>query len=161
LADDSFDAFYRGSRGRVVTFLYAINGDLGEAQDAAQEAYARAWQRWRTVESYADPEAWVRAVGYRLLLNRWRKIRNGLTAYRRHGPAAAADPPSADRVALVSALGRLPVEQRRVVVLFHLLDLPLTAVAEQTGLPVNTVKSHLSRGRRALAQVLGAEVWNA
>jgi RNA polymerase sigma-70 factor (ECF subfamily) len=55
----------------VVTFLYAINGDLGEAQDAAQEAYARAWQRWRTLESYADPEAWVRSVGYRLALSRW------------------------------------------------------------------------------------------
>lgn len=156
--DGGFEPFYRDTRHRVVTFLYATSGDLAEAQDAAQEAYARAWQRWDRLRSYHDPEAWVRTVGYRLLINRWRKVRNGLAAYRRHGPPAHADPPSEDQLALVAALRRLPVEQRRAIVLFHLLDLPTTDIAEQTGVPVNTVKSRLARGRRALAQTLGTDL---
>jgi RNA polymerase sigma-70 factor (ECF subfamily) len=39
-----------------------MTGNRAEAQDAAQEAYVRAWQRWSTVSGYDNPEAWVRTV---------------------------------------------------------------------------------------------------
>jgi DNA-directed RNA polymerase specialized sigma24 family protein len=73
---DGFDEFYRGTRVRVLQFLYAACGDLGEAQDAAQEAYTRAWQRWGTVGRSADPEVWIRVVGWRIIANGWRKQRS-------------------------------------------------------------------------------------
>jgi RNA polymerase sigma-70 factor (ECF subfamily) len=154
-SDDGFEEFYQTTRHRVVTMLYALSGNLADAQDACQEAYARAWQRWDTVASYGDPEAWVRTVGYRLALNRLRKIRNSLTAYRRHGPVPDAGPPSETTVALIAALRELPEEQRLAIVLHHLLDLSVADVAAQTGANVNTVKARLVRGRRALAQRLG------
>ncbi|SDY16879.1 RNA polymerase sigma-70 factor, ECF subfamily [Micromonospora pattaloongensis] len=47
--DEGFEEFYRTTRHRVVTVLYALGGDLSEAQDAAQEAYVRAWQRWSQI----------------------------------------------------------------------------------------------------------------
>src|SRR5262245_15808045 len=56
--EQTFDEFYRGTRTRVLEYLYAAGGDLAEAQDAAQEAYTRAWQRWAQVSACADPEAW-------------------------------------------------------------------------------------------------------
>ncbi|MGI5212720.1 SigE family RNA polymerase sigma factor [Plantactinospora sp. CA-290183] len=152
---NDFDEFYRSTRHRVVTVLYALGGNLPDAQDAAQEAYARAWQRWSRVGGYADPEAWVRTVGHRIQINRWRKVRNGLTAYRRHGPQPAVEPPSENTLALVTALRRLPAEQREAIVLHHLVDLPVTAVATQLGVSANTVKTRLARGRRALAQLVG------
>lgn len=93
MEQEAFDEFYSATRRRVVTFLYAVGGDLPDAHDVAQEAYARAWQRWRTVGGYADPEAWVRKVGYRLLINRWRKTRNRLAAYRRLPPEPHIEPP--------------------------------------------------------------------
>src|SRR5688572_1771379 len=74
-------------------------------------------------------QAWVRTVGYRLCLNRWRKARNRLMAHRRHGTAAEAAPPSDDTVTLVDALRRLPVAEREAIVLHHLLDLPVAEVA--------------------------------
>ena len=129
-------------------------GDLAEAQDAAQEAYVRAWQRWDRISSYDDPEAWVRTVGHRLLLNRWRKIRNGLTAYRRHGHAPAVAAPSENTVALVTALRRLPADQRQAIVLHHLADLSVAEIAAQTGTPTGTVKARLARGRKTLAALL-------
>jgi RNA polymerase sigma-70 factor (ECF subfamily) len=152
--DDGFEEFYQGTRHRIVTILYAFGGDLSEAQDAAQEAYARAWQRWSAVGGYDDPEAWVRTVGHRLLINRWRKIRNGLSAYRRHGPAPSVGPPSENTVALVTALRELPPEQRQAIVLHHLADLSIADIAAQTGAPVGTIKARLTRGRRTLATLL-------
>jgi len=41
-----FDDFYRATSRRVLHHVYALTGDLAEAQDCVQEAYARAWQRW-------------------------------------------------------------------------------------------------------------------
>lgn len=149
-----FDEFYRGSRGRLLSYLYAAGGDLSEAQDAAQEAYARAWQRWGQVSRLDDPEAWVRTVGWRVLAHRWRKLRGRRAAYRRHGAPAPAAAPSEDTVALVAALRQLPVEQRQALVLHHLLDLPVAQIATDTGVREGTVKARLSRGRAALARLL-------
>jgi RNA polymerase sigma-70 factor (sigma-E family) len=153
-SEEGFEDFYRTSRHRVVTVLYALGGDLSEAQDAAQEAYVRAWQRWQRISSYGDPEAWVRTVGYRLLVNRWRKVRNGIVAYRRHGAEPAAGPPSENTVALVTALRRLPAEQRQAIVLHHLADLSVADIGAQTNTPTGTVKARLARGRKTLATML-------
>ncbi|MET8067026.1 sigma factor, partial [Micromonospora sp. NPDC005313] len=67
---DGFDEFYRGSRQRLLGFVYVLTGDLAEAQDAVQEAYIRAWQRWSTVRGYDDPESWVRVVASRIAVSR-------------------------------------------------------------------------------------------
>ena len=83
--NEDFDAFYLGSRTRLLHQLYAMTGDLGAAQDAAQEAYARAWQRWSRLRDYDDPEAWVRTVAWRLVVSRWRSARNAMRAHRRQG----------------------------------------------------------------------------
>jgi RNA polymerase sigma-70 factor (sigma-E family) len=149
-----FDSFYRGTRTRVLEYLYAAGGDLAEAQDAAQEAFTRAWQRWAQVSACADPEAWVRVVGWRVLANRWRTLRGRRAAYRRHGVPDPAPPPGDETVALAAALRRLPVEQRIAVVLHHIVGLPVAEIAAETGVPIGTVKARLSRGRHALAALL-------
>jgi DNA-directed RNA polymerase specialized sigma24 family protein len=59
---DGFDEFYRASRQRLLGYMYVVTGDVAEAQDAVQDAYVRAWQRWSTVSQYQDPESWVRLV---------------------------------------------------------------------------------------------------
>lgn len=149
-----FDEFYRGTRQRVLAYLYAAGGDLAEAQDAAQEAYTRAWQRWAQVGGYDDAEAWVRTVGWRILANRWRKLRGQRTAYRLLATTPPTPAPSDDTVALVAALRRLPTDQRLAVVLHHIAGVPVEHIAEQVGVPVGTVKARLFRGRRALAGLL-------
>jgi len=151
---DTFDAFYRGSNQRLYDCVYAITGNRSEAQDAVHEAYARAWQRWNTVGDYADPEAWVRTVARRVAVSRWRRTRSALLAHRRHGPPPDVPGPDADAVALIAALARLPVAQRTAIVLHHLVGLPVAEVAEETRVPVGTVKARLARGRRALATLL-------
>ncbi|WP_189329468.1 SigE family RNA polymerase sigma factor [Actinoplanes ianthinogenes] len=151
-----FDSFYAGAVRRVVLYLYAICGDRDVAQDVAQEAFARGWQHWARVARYDEPEAWVRTVGARLLINRWRGVRRWVAARSRLGPPdEASGSPSPDRVAVVAALQRLPKSQRQVIALYYLLDISVRDIAADLGVPEGTVKVRLSRGRAALARLLG------
>jgi len=153
VTDADFDALYQARYGDVVAMAYALTGDLAEAQDLAQEAFCRAWQRWSTLAGYDDPLAWIRRVTANLAASRWRR----LAVVRRHlhrqrtPDVAPLDP---DHVALVAALRTLPEPHRRAIVLHHLLDLPIADVAEDLDVAVGTVKSWLHRGRAALAAQL-------
>jgi RNA polymerase sigma-70 factor, ECF subfamily len=148
---DDFDMFYAASVRRVIGYLYAVTGSRGEAEDAAQEAYARAWQRWDKVSGYSDPEGWVRAVAYRVSVSTWRKAVNRAAAHRRHG--VPDDPPglSPDYIAIVAALRRISPVQRQAIVLHYLVGLTVDEISREAGLSAGTVKARLSRGRRALA----------
>lgn len=149
-----FDAFYAATAASLVRQLHAFTGDLAEAQDCVQEAYARAWQRWSVVSSYDVPAAWVRQVACRLAVSRFRRLQVGRGLLPRTVDVPELDP---SRVALVAALRQIPEAQRLAVVLHHVADLSVEQVAAETGVPVGTVKARLSRGRAALAQLLSDE----
>jgi RNA polymerase sigma-70 factor (ECF subfamily) len=153
---DRFDVFYRGTSARLLRYAYALTGSPVEAQDLVQEAYARAWARWRRLAGYDDIEAWLRLVVTRLATDRWRRLGVRRAAAERERPPAPADPPSEDTVLLVGALRTLPVPHRRALALHYLLDRSVAEIATETGASVNTVKSWLSRGRAGLAAALGA-----
>jgi RNA polymerase sigma-70 factor (ECF subfamily) len=155
IAGPDFSEVYAAEYGRFVGQLFVLTGDLGEAQDVVQEAFARALGRWRTVGMLDDPAAWVRRVAINLAVSRWRRHRNSLAAWRRHGEPAAYDGPGVDRVALVTALRTLPSRQRTAAVLYYVADLPVAAVAAELGVPEGTVKSDLARARGVLATLLG------
>jgi RNA polymerase sigma-70 factor (ECF subfamily) len=151
-----FDAFYAATSHRLVGQLFAMTGDRGEAEDALQEAYVRAWQHWPKISEYENPEGWVRSVAFKLCVNAWWKTRNRLTAHRRAAPRPEAGVPELgpDLTAVVHALRQLPDRQRRVMVLHYMADLTVEQIARETGMPTGTIKSHLSRGRTALAPLV-------
>ena len=151
---DSFDEFYTATVRRLISQLHAMTGDLAEAEDSVQEAFARAWQRWGRVSGYADPEAWVRIVAFRISVSSWRKALNRTSAQRRGGAGADLPGVSADYVAIVAALRQIPFEQRQAIVLHHLVGLSIDDIARQHRLPTSTVKARLARGRRALQPLL-------
>ena len=153
--ETEFDEFYTASFTRLVGQLHAMIGNRDEAQDCVQEAFARAWSHRSRLDRVGHPEAWVRTTAYRLAVSRWRR-----TVVRRRPADRALQPerpvagPGPDRVALLAALAELPLDQRRALVLHHLCDLSVAAVAAETGAPEGTVKARLSRGRAALAALL-------
>jgi RNA polymerase sigma-70 factor, ECF subfamily len=152
-----FDAFYASTAQRVTSQLYAITCSRVDAEDAVQEAYARAWQRWARVSGLDDPEGWVRTVAYRAFVSSWRKAASRTVAHLRHGLPAADSGLSPDYVAIIAALRHIPAEQRRAIVLHHLVGLSVENVARETGAPPGTVKARLARGRRALAPLLSED----
>ncbi len=155
---ETFDAFYTDAFGRLVGQIYAMCGSVAEAQDCVQEAFVRAWDKRRTLDTEQSPEAWVRTVAYRLAVSRWRKARRALLAPdRAKQPDQSPPEPDITRVALARALQQLPADQRRAIVLHHLCDLSVAEIAEEVGSPVGTIKARLSRGRTALAALLQDE----
>lgn len=153
MTPEEFDLFFASTQRRLVGQVALVTGDVGAAQDAVQEAFVRAWQHRSRLDRDAGPEAWVRTTAMRLAVSSWRRRR------REVGPAADADRvtagPTPDRVALTAALARLPREQRVALVLHYICDLPIEQIAAETRSPVGTVKARLSRGRTALAALLG------
>lgn len=142
-----FEASYR----RLVGQLYAVCGDLTEAEEVVAEAFARAVQHQRTFERLDNPEAWLRTVAVNVSRTRHRR---GLRLVHREHDEARRPALDDERLALMAALRRLPTAQREAIALFYLADLPIHEVAEATGATVGTVKSRLSRGRTALAVLL-------
>lgn len=152
---EDFEAFYAAAFGRLVGQVLLVTGDLHEAEDVVQEAFTRAAMRWQRLRDYDLPEAWVRRVALNLAASGLRQRRRRVRALLRLGPPRQLPAASAEAVAVTRALGALPVTQREVIVLHHLLDLPVDEVARQLAIPVGTVKSRLARGRRMLARRLG------
>jgi RNA polymerase sigma-70 factor (ECF subfamily) len=151
---EEFDDFYAGSSRQVLGQVYAMVGNRAEAEDAVAEAYLRAWDRWNRVRDYDSPEAWVRRVAYRIAVSAWRKAVNRVRAHHRDAADEHVDAINPDHVALVQALRRISADQRRVIVLHHLVGLSVAEIAAETGTSANTVKTRLARGRRALADHL-------
>lgn len=162
VADDDFEALYAAAYVRLVRVLAVACGSQADAEEVVQEAFVRLLPRWSRVRGYADPEAWVRGVAFRLLSNRRRGRRAAERTLARLGPEdRRAAPPDGDSVDVSRALAALTPEQRHVVVLHHLLGLPVEQVARELGVAVGTVKSRLSRGRAALAPLLMTEEHHA
>ncbi|MCW2797774.1 SigE family RNA polymerase sigma factor [Nocardioides sp.] len=150
-----FDDFYSASFQKITGQVYAMIGDRDEAQEVVQEAFVRAWAHRRKLDRAEHPEAWVRTTAYRLAVSRWRRTTRGRRpADRALGAATETAAPSETHVALVAALKQLPESQRQALVLHHIADMPVHAVAREVGVPEGTIKARLSRGRAALAALL-------
>jgi RNA polymerase sigma-70 factor (ECF subfamily) len=150
-----FEAFYAAAYRRVLVQVFALLGDLQEAEDATQDAFAKASFHWRRIAAYDQPEAWVRRVAFNHARNSTRRARRWLVALARHGPPAPVPAATPDRVDLQRALRRIAPRHREVLVLHYVADLSVEEVARQLRLPLGTVKSRLSRARSALAEQLG------
>jgi RNA polymerase sigma factor (sigma-70 family) len=149
---DLYHAAYR----RLVAQVFAFTTDLSEAQDAVQEAFARALARPHGLAGVDVPEAWLRTVATNVVRRRWRRRQILNTILLRERPLVRGyeDPPEPERADLREALATLPRPYREVIVLHYLADLPVDEVAAILEVPVGTVKSRLSRGREALKGLL-------
>ena len=144
---EAFDVLYAAAYRQA----YKLLGDRQEAEDLAQEACARACERWRRL---ADPTAWVVRVTTNLAFDRFRRLRTA-TRYARR-PATATAPATIDdlHLELHCALSRLPKRQREAVALRYLADFSEAQTAAAMGCSPGTVKGHTARGLRALRATL-------
>ena len=129
-----------------------------ETYDLAQEAFATAYRRWSEIAGYDDPLAWVRKVMINNAMSRGRRLRREVMALARIGGRPRPATPeidSADRE-LWRIVSTLPKQQAAAIALHYVDDLSVDAIADLLGCSAGTVKTHLSRGRHALASQLTA-----
>jgi RNA polymerase sigma-70 factor (ECF subfamily) len=153
----TFDAFYLEHRDRIARALGLNLRDTELGVDAADEAFARACQRWSQVSRYDNPEGWV----YRVAINWARSWLRRKRRERERQPLLISDASTEDRVLdvdLERAIAQLSDDHRSVVVARFFLDWSVNQTADALGLAPGTVKSRLSRALQQLENELGAEV---
>jgi RNA polymerase sigma factor (sigma-70 family) len=125
--------------------------DEDEAWDAVQEAFIRLWRGLCTGEEVRDPRAWLATATYRLAMDRHRLARRIRDLRLRLLPSAttpAAD--GSDRVAVWTAVDRLPARQRAALLLRYRLDLSFEHVGAAMGITPGAARTLASRGLATL-----------
>ncbi|MFL5295904.1 MAG: RNA polymerase sigma factor [Phenylobacterium sp.] len=139
-------------------FLRRACGDWALADDLAQETFLAAWSRIGRLKDGASVRAWLCGIGY----NKHLTMRRSAARNRTREALYEAEKPvglgasSEDKLALEAAMAGLPEEQRACVALCLAADFSHAEAADALGIPLGTVKSHISRGRARLLQALEA-----
>jgi RNA polymerase sigma-70 factor (ECF subfamily) len=142
-----FVEFYRHKRDRIARALALTLGDGDLGADAADEALARAYQRWDRVGTFADPAGWVYRVGLNWATSVLRRRSRAPIAPVDRDPTDVAAPAEPD---IAAALAELPVHQRAAVVCRFYLGLTEQETAAALRIRPGTVKSRLHRALRQL-----------
>jgi RNA polymerase sigma factor (sigma-70 family) len=153
-ADVAYAWLFREEFAAVVRTAFLILHDRQEAEDVAQEAFTQLLVHWRKVGRYERPEAWVRRVAIRLAARRLRREQLRAILHRSVDPPVPTMPVDVD---LLRALRALAPQQRAAVALFYLEDRPMAEIAQILGCSKATVKVHLFKARKRLAELLGEE----
>jgi RNA polymerase sigma-70 factor (sigma-E family) len=152
-----FVAFVAVARDPLFRMAYLLCGDRHRAEDLTQQTFEKTWRTWRSARR-GDPLVWARRILANQRIDSWRRTRREVLTGLEQPDETSSSPTRSvdDRDAVVRALLLLPVKQRRVVVLRHLLDLSEAEVAAELEIPVGTVKSSAARGLAQLRRTLDA-----
>jgi RNA polymerase sigma-70 factor (ECF subfamily) len=160
---DAFASLVRASAARQYAIATLILRDADRAQDAVQDALVGAWKGLGALRDPDAWDAWLHRLTVRACYVAARRDKRR-TLVELHGvpdrePAGIADEPAvlAERDRLERELGRLPIDQRAVLVLHFYVGLPLTDAAVVLDIPTGTAKSRLHRGLQALRSTMSAE----
>ncbi len=169
----SFEEFFRDELASLVALGAWLTGDRNMGEDLAQEAMRVAHGRWDEVSSYERPGAFVRRVEINLASNerrrrrrerkavgRLRSLRGSIDAHRTHTDPIEAElsgsaDPLAGRARLWKEVAALPMNQRAAIGLRYLDDLDTAEIAATLDCAEPTVRVHLHRAHKRLAERLG------
>lgn len=155
----AFEDFYDEHYTRVVGSLRVAVGSLENAEDAAQEAFAKAMLRWRRVSAMGRPATWVYVVAIRELRRRDRLGDMRQTRSTRQLPTTEPDHSDAVVGAEVfeRAIESLPPRQRLAVALRFHADLSVPEISRAMRCSEGTVKSTLHAALQRLEVELSAD----
>ena len=144
-------------------YASALLRDRQEVDDLVHDCLVRALDRLHTRHEDGEMRPWLFAIMHNLFINRIRRVkRRGVMKPVEAADLAAlgqrADQEDAlRRQDLMRALTELPKDQRSVLLLVAVEDLPYAETARILGVPIGTVMSRLSRAREKLRQSMGEE----
>jgi RNA polymerase sigma-70 factor (ECF subfamily) len=164
----AFDRLVAARLPQTFRLARAIVGDTRDAEDATQEAFLNAWRNLRRLREPERFDAWFGRIvvneARMTLRRRGRVMTVPVDAIDVHdddrtaGRTLAALDPSIDAIphgdALQRAIERLTVEQRTILALHHLEELPVADIAALLGVPVGTAKWRLHEARAALQRAM-------
>lgn len=160
----TFEQFFRDQYPGIVALCAWLTGDRATAEDLAQEAFGAVHRRWGEVCRLDRPGAYTRRIAINLSSNERRRRGRERRAVRRIGDGgqlemlelATAGPGRIEgREPLWRAVAELPLQQRAAIGLRYLEDLSTDEIAAVLQCSPATVRVHLHRAHRRLAELLG------
>lgn len=153
--EPAFERIVAIYQGKVFRLAYSILGNRSAAEDAAQEAFLRAWRSLDRYNGSASVSTWLYAIARNTALSlreyHARRATTALDAIVEPASSVPAHPPGgAEEQELWNLVAELPEAYRRVIVLFYMEEKSYEEVSRMLGLPLNTVRTHLYRARKLL-----------
>jgi RNA polymerase sigma-70 factor (ECF subfamily) len=149
--DPAFLGLYEAEYGTVfrTVFLLCRNADL--AEEATQEAFVRAFERWKRLRDQPWAAGWITTTAMNV-------ARRALRRQDATGPRAAADATDTDAaIDLWRSVAGLPLRQQQALVLHYRLGMPTAEAAAVMHCAEGTVRAYLTRARDALRERLQEE----
>jgi RNA polymerase sigma-70 factor (ECF subfamily) len=139
-------------------FLNLTFGDACLSDDLAQETFIKAYTSIRSFKGLSKFSTWLYRIAYNEFYSYSRKrheerLLEG-TQEDTDEPLGSYEESSNSSIDINTALMALNATERTIVTLYYLQDIPVKKITEITDLPEGTIKSHLSRARTKMAQVL-------
>ena len=158
--EQEFEDRLRESSSLAVRVAYSVVRQRQDAEEVAQEAFAKAYSRFSQLRDRTSFRAWLVRTTWRLAIDRWRSDRR--RTVREQSGASEAPDPTAEGIAaeqqraerLWRAIDDLPDKLREAIVLSAIEGYDVREVALLLGVPDGTVKSRLFLARKGLAQRL-------
>jgi len=158
----AYEELVHAHQGIAFRTAYVVAGNAGDAEDAAQEGFVKAWRALGRFREGAPFRPWL----LRIVANEARNRRRSAGRRAHLALRAATEQPSGDaapspeaavlsaeqRETLLAAVNELPEDQRSVISLRYFVGLSEHEVAEALDLPQGTVKSRTSRALERLRE---------
>jgi RNA polymerase sigma-70 factor (ECF subfamily) len=156
----AFGELVKRRQGWARALLRRMCKSAAEADDLAQEAFIKAWERLKDLETPAAFPGWFRRIAVTTFLMARRRQRAVFEEIDDAHPIAAEESSpehaAGAKIDLERAMARLSDAERLCVTLNHGEGLSHSEIVEMTGLPLGTVKSHVLRGTEKLRRMLEA-----
>jgi len=151
----TFEDFFHQEYARLYAALGLMTGNRAEAEELAQDAFLKLWERWDRVRRLEDPTGFLYRTALNLARSRHRRAKLALT--KTFSPVERVDDFSwvDDRDVLVRALRGLIPQQRAAIVLTALLGFSSEEAGEMLGMKGPTVRTLSSRARAAMKETVG------
>jgi RNA polymerase sigma-70 factor (ECF subfamily) len=160
-ADSSeFEDFFRENYKGLIQYALRLTRDIGEAEDAVDDAFLRAYERWGQIQELSEPRAWLYRVAANSAISSMRRARRPAPAALQVGPAGDPDPAEVaigrDLVHRAeNEISRMPRARARVAYLSWVSGLTTSEIAMELGITQATVRSQLRHARKRLVAALG------
>jgi RNA polymerase sigma-70 factor (ECF subfamily) len=150
---------YERRHADMVRFAAFLTGDVHAAEDIAQEAFVRLLAAWEGLSDHDRADAYLRVTIVNLVRGDHRRRATAMRRTRPHlSLVASAEDDALGRVGrqhVLDAVSALPLRQRACVVMRHWMRMSESEIAENLGLSVGSVRTHVKRGTASLQRTLG------
>jgi RNA polymerase sigma-70 factor (ECF subfamily) len=169
MAKPDFEDLVAGCDERLFNVMYGLTGDYHDALDLTEEAFIKAMRAYPRFRGDSDPFTWLYRIAVNVFRKRYRREARRTTLWREHlekEPPASAETRTPDRgvldeerdLAVRQAIALLPRVNREVITLRYIDEMSYEDIATTVGCSMGTVKSRISRGKAALADLLEGKV---